>query len=257
MLIGISGKKNTGKDEVGSIIQYLTTKIIHSYSYQDFINVDILSINETLGSSWKIKKYAAKLKQIVSILLNIPVHMLEREDVKNRVLGPQWDRYKLRYEYMNVKNFERTIYFANEKDMMKHIETETLKNRIRVLEGGLTKITIRILLQEIGTQAMRNMIHPDIWVNSLFEGYEPKCDKYIITDVRFLNEAQAIKDRDGIIIRLERETNTDDQHESEIALDDHYNMFNHVVDNNGNINDLVEKIRIILSEHNLIKSRFV
>jgi len=34
-------------------------------------------------------------------------------------------------------------------------------------------------------------------------------------------------------------------------------MFNHVVDNNGNINDLVEKIRIILSEHNLIKSRFV
>tara|TARA_R100001244_G_scaffold120565_1_gene90177 strand:- start:2776 stop:3039 length:264 start_codon:yes stop_codon:yes gene_type:complete len=51
----------------------------------------------------------------------------------------------------------------------------------------------------------------------------------IVPDVRFPNEADAIKQAGGKVIRLTRSPH-DDQHESETALDD-YEGFDHVLDN--------------------------
>lgn len=67
---------------------------------------------------------------------------------------------------------------------------------------------------------------------------------WIITDVRFPNEAQAIKDRGGIMIRIERpgvESHCGGQHPSETALDN-YN-FDYVIENEGSIDELIQKIK--------------
>ena len=78
--------------------------------------------------------------------------------------------------------------------------------------------TPRLLLQIMGTQIGREIIHPNIWVNSLMNEYNPvdrrtiqdpddsniNFPNWIISDVRFPNEADAIKDRNGILIRVER-----------------------------------------------------
>ena len=71
---------------------------------------------------------------------------------------------------------------------------------------------------------------------------------WIITDVRFPNEAQAIKDRGGIVIRVNRldvdkfTTNFPQTlHPSETALDDY--KFDHVIDNNGSLEELIGKIK--------------
>jgi len=135
-------------------------------------------------------------------------------------------------------------------------------------------LTPRKLLQLLGTECGRNIIHPNIWTNSLFADYKGvkapngkwgghiKYPNWIITDVRFPNEAKAIKDRGGIIIRVNRFTEEQkiafaktragrsnnslqlvlkNQHPSETALDDY--EFDYVVDNNGTLEELIEKIK--------------
>lgn len=62
-------------------------------------------------------------------------------------------------------------------------------------------MTNRELLQKIGTEALRDHLHPDVWIKSLFKDYNPSKNIWIITDVRFPNEYQAIKERGGVIIR--------------------------------------------------------
>jgi hypothetical protein len=76
---------------------------------------------------------------------------------------------------------------------------------------------------------------------------------WIITDCRFLNEAQAIKDRNGIIIRIQRNQDLDDckvKHISETALDLY--KFDYIIDNNTSIDDLIIKVKEILIKTNII-----
>ena len=76
--------------------------------------------------------------------------------------------------------------------------------------------------------------------------YPLEYPNWIITDVRFPNEAKAVKDRGGILIRINRPgfENTGD-HLSEIALDD-YKNFDTIIINDGTIEDLSKKIKEFL-----------
>lgn len=84
-------------------------------------------------------------------------------------------------------------------------------------------MTRRQMLQRIGTDVMRNEFHQDVWVRALFAGINSDRN-YIVTDVRFPNEASAIRAGGGKVIRVVRhgyENGTPD-HVSETALDDWY-----------------------------------
>ena len=104
-------------------------------------------------------------------------------------------------------------------------------------------LTPRKILQLLGTEAGRDIIHPNIWVNSLFADYTTDSN-WIITDVRFPNEAKAIKDRGGIVVRIERpggESHCGGAHASETALDDY--DFDIVINNDGTIEELIDKVK--------------
>lgn len=64
------------------------------------------------------------------------------------------------------------------------------------------EITPRLCLQLLGTEACRNVFHDDIWVASLIE--RSRNRKTVITDVRFRNEIEMIRQNNGIIIRVVR-----------------------------------------------------
>ena len=85
-------------------------------------------------------------------------------------------------------------------------------------------------------------------------GSEAVLPNYIITDVRFPNEADAVKQRKGINIRLQRNSDLDnnDTHISESALD--FYKFDYVVDNNGTIEELIDSrdYRIIMNYQYLV-----
>lgn len=118
-------------------------------------------------------------------------------------------------------------------------ENEEFKESI----DELTNMSNRQVLQRIG-ETMRNIFGEDIWIKSLFNKFDSKFEKgghIIITDVRYKNEADYIKNKGGILIRINRNTRYNDNHISEIDLDD-YEKFDYIVDNNGTINQLIDKI---------------
>jgi len=95
---------------------------------------------------------------------------------------------------------------------------------------------VRRLLQRMGTEAGRNIFGEQIWVNKTLGSLDP-TKNYIITDVRFKNEADAIRDLGGQMWRVTRPgTGPVNSHSSEVALDNY--VFDYVVENKGDLDEL-------------------
>jgi len=65
-------------------------------------------------------------------------------------------------------------------------------------------ITPRWILQQWGTEVCRRGFHDDIWIASLENKLRHSRDDIVISDCRFPNEIQAIRDQGGIVIRVVR-----------------------------------------------------
>ena len=118
-------------------------------------------------------------------------------------------------------------------------------------EGKKTTInwigkTVRELLQEVG-QGLRDAVDPNLWIKALFANTED-WSNYIIADVRYPNELEAIKERDGILIRIDRNGAGAGNHSSETALDD-YNDWDVHIENNGSLESLFEAMRIFTKNY--------
>jgi len=138
-------------------------------------------------------------------------------------------------------------------------------------------ITPRWILQFWGTEVCRKAFHNDIWIASLENKLRNSKDDIVISDCRFPNEIKSIKDAGGIVIRVVRgpepewydaaiSTNRGPDgnttwalsraklerlkiHASETAWVG--TEFDHVLDNNGTIDDLFIQIKDILPSADL------
>jgi hypothetical protein len=97
---------------------------------------------------------------------------------------------------------------------------------------------IRELLQRLGTECGRELISDTIWIDAaLGDQYSTTRTNLVVTDVRFPNEFEAIKERGGMVVRIIREgVGPANAHPSETALDGF--DFDVVIHNNGTIGDL-------------------
>jgi hypothetical protein len=94
---------------------------------------------------------------------------------------------------------------------------------------------VRELLQRLGTEVGRNILGPDIWVETAMRKVEPG-GKYVFTDVRFPNEADAIA-RIGKVIRIIRTGyGPVNGHPSETAVDDY--PYDGILLNDGDLSAL-------------------
>ena len=260
MIVGVSGRIGSGKDTVAKIMQYLDyvqfmkNKLEERERMKYSDSVNILSFDEWMkpnihksgydisgvsmyevnnfGRAWQIKKWAGKLKEVATLLTGIPTENFEDQEFKKTEMGAMWG--------MSVREF----------------------------------------LQKLGTEAMRDNLHKNVWVNALMsdykvrkkEGgfqrvvksngipidfeYEVEYPNWIVSDTRFPNEAQAIKDNGGIVIRVNRPKKgivvgnlAQELHPSETSLDD-WN-FDVVIENDGSIEDLIEKVKEVMDAYNL------
>ena len=217
MIIGVSGYSGSGKDTVGAIIQYL------NYSNPLFASIEEVcsrykEYEELLDeeSGWVTRKFAGKLKDIAEHLTGIPIEKFEDQEFKKTNLGPEW---------------------------------------WTTCDEGHQPMTVRDFLQKLGTDAMRTGLHTNVWVNALMADYITDDDgdlpNWIITDTRFPNEAQAIKDKGGIIIRVHRPgVNPINPHPSETGLDGW--DFDYKLVNNSYIFDLKSSVENILKHAKLL-----
>jgi hypothetical protein len=85
----------------------------------------------------------------------------------------------------------------------------------------LLGVSMRHLLQTLGTDWGRQLIHPDVWVMATARRIEDQLNQgrdVVIEDVRFENEAAFIRDHGGLVVHIERETGYSDGHESESGI---------------------------------------
>lgn len=113
----------------------------------------------------------------------------------------------------------------------------------------LDGITVRELLQKVGT-AVRNEIHPEFWIRRLLESSKNSKATLLVPDVRFPNEADAIKNAGGFLIRLERNGAGAGNHISETALDN-YDKWDMVIQNNYDLDYLKDQAKNIIKLLNL------
>jgi len=116
-------------------------------------------------------------------------------------------------------------------------------------------MTIGQMLQKIGTDTLRNHFNENVWVNALLSELNKNPGNYIITDCRFKNEAQAVKDAGGFLIRVNRpinpiakNSNRDLSHPSETDLDD-YTGFDVIIQNDSDLNSLNVKVIGAITTH--------
>jgi hypothetical protein len=88
-------------------------------------------------------------------------------------------------------------------------------------------------LQRLGTEFGRNQMGEHFWVHLAFRDVGAD-DRLVITDLRFRNEALAIKSRGGITVCIERPgVGPANDHPSEHDLNGWH--FDHVVVNDGTV----------------------
>jgi len=115
---------------------------------------------------------------------------------------------------------------------------------IKWLDGA----TPRSMMQTVGTEWGREMVHPELWVRSLFHRLGRTGG--IISDVRFPNEAREIRARGGVVIALTRPgTGVGDAHVSEKPLDP--GLVNVRLENDKGPRDLVLAALQALAAHGL------
>jgi hypothetical protein len=159
MIIGIAGKMGSGKNLVCKIIQYLLCKNVGDVTIKDIASCEDHNWWLEEQSGFEQKAFAGKLKQIASLLTGIPVEDFEDQEFKKSYLGAEWGT----------------------------VESNPL-NAVPVFEDVAFNhlMSVRELLQKLGTEAIRDGLHEDVWCNALFSDY------FVQVDDDFLN--MSIKD---------------------------------------------------------------
>lgn len=123
--------------------------------------------------------------------------------------------------------------------------------RIEVVEpsGDVHFISGREYLQFYGTEAHREVFAPDFWVSVVMDRYEPG-EVLVVTDVRFPNEAEAIRSAGGQVWQLVRpDFRLDSAHASEIPLPPE--LIDRTIANDRTLRKLRKQVRTAVKFHAL------
>lgn len=165
MIIGISGKKGSGKTTVARELA-----IRHGYA---------------------IKSFAAPLKEMCIKLFGAdPAAVYGTDEQKNRATNVRWFDWNLATSGMALPPADRRNSFLTHRELMQNF-------------GSLIRI-----------------INPTAWIEYALHDIT-QDNAIVIDDVRYVNEADAIRERGGVIVRLDAPTDAGDSdtHASETELD--------------------------------------
>jgi hypothetical protein len=134
---------------------------------------------------------------------------------------------------------------------------------------SMPTLTPRWVLQYWGTEVCRKAFHDDIWIASLENKIRNSKDDVVISDCRFPNEIQAIKDAGGQIIWVQR-GDLPEWYDVALASNQGHNWafqelkmrkihasetawvgteFDSIIDNNGTIDELYKQARrLVISD---------
>lgn len=223
-IIAIQGNKNSGKDEFARMLQFVlsTPRVFHKYWIYKYLN-------KLFPKQYKIVRYADKIKEILSTLLNVPLYLFEDREFKEKC-------------YIDFNTLKLT-HFDNIENSEKILSDSKFSREIKRLDKNLTKnyyLSIRQLLQYFGTEIMRHYFGNNLWILTTFKDQH---EKLIISDQRFINENNVATKNNAFIIHITRPGVIAGNHSSEselvqLFLDCKYDI---LLENDGTLKDLFNK----------------
>lgn len=206
MLIGVSGKIGSGKNEVADMLSFLhfvnPDGTFEQFQKQQWLRNQYIENGAYAQADLKlpgIHSFACNLKRCVADCTGIDYHDLEKRSQKSTIIP-----------WLNI--------------------------------------SYRQLLQSLG-EAVRGQINENFWVHSMLATYEDS-DFWIVSDVRYKNEAEELLSRKAVLIRVNREGLETDTHISETDLDN-FEKFDFVLDNDSDLEGLFIKCKGI---YNLLQN---
>lgn len=182
MIIGISGRARSGKDSIAAIM--------------------IKKFNFTRVS------FADSLKEISAEAFNIPLNHFHDTDKKDVAFESPLQ--------VNIDHMQSLVM------LLKGAGCAPSQAQIdNLIDDGISMkfVSPRDLLQKVGTNLCRNHFGDSVWLD-IFKNKIKKTEGHcIVTDVRFINERQAIKDLEGcnfLILRPSLSPIDGNSHESEL-----------------------------------------
>lgn len=203
MLVGVSGKIGSGKNEVADMLSFLhfvnPDGTFEQFQKQQWLRNQYIENGAYAQADLKlpgIHSFACNLKRCVADCTGIDYHDLEKRSQKSTIIP-----------WLNI--------------------------------------SYRQLLQSLG-EAVRGQINENFWVHSMLATYEDS-DFWIVSDVRYRNEADELLSRHALLIRVERPVLSEDTHPSEVDLDS-YDKFSFTIENDGTLEDLFNTVKEIYHE---------
>lgn len=217
MIIGLIGKKGSGKDTAARMLQQ---------SLMDF------------GIKLEKKQMAFNLKNACSLLTNKNLNEFEDNDLKDN-----------KYSKPLILNYDDILSFLGHFGA----DPERSANIYEFLKDINFSYQInsnRELLQFLGTEIVRDMLGKNSHVNSAIKSIQNNNSNYIFTDLRFENEVLSLlelkKLKNVFLLGIKRNNNKNDNHSSEQEIDKLIELYADVIiDNNSSLLDLNKSISLI------------
>jgi len=236
LVLGISGRKQSGKTTAGNFIVSLYISKLGLAQKVMLDDEGQILLSDFGGNSNYYGLFQPHL---------IPESDIDAQNLLNRLYGQ-----------VKIYNFADVL----KQDICMNIlgltyeqcyGTDEEKNQMTHLKWNNESLSGRDAMQIIGTDIFRKL-DPDVWVKATISKIiREKPDLAIITDCRFPNEVSAIQNIGGKVIRLTRNPHNSD-HLSETILDKDkfdWSEFDHVIDNaESSIYDQVNQIKQLLED---------
>lgn len=225
MIIGILGKKRSGKDE-------LSKYIAEYYADNDKVVV--------------IDKFARLVKcALVHGINKINNGFMTYADING---DTDFDRES---EIFNIREalciFEYAVSYLNIKLCPRDVINAVIdykKNELKCTDLDINELSfsIRDLMKCLGTNIVRNLYSDTFWIDSVNEEYKDLIGNdptsvMIISDARFDNECEMILNNTGILIEVQSIRGISDSHISENGVTKYKDKVQ-IVKNDGTLTDL-------------------
>lgn len=215
IVLGFSGKKQSGKDTLLNNISSMLQGTVKKYSFADGLKnflVDVMGLRPE--QVWGTDEQKNSKTQY--LWENLP-EFIRWEN------GGRWVEYCGSLE-QQLPLFENSIASTNRFSPEKIYWGLKSKGNdacspIKLRSGHMSG---RELMQVFGTDMCRRMFSQFIWVHSTFRAIQKdNADFAIIPDLRFPSELQGVESCGGLVVRLKRDVSQGDEHPSETSLDNY------------------------------------
>lgn len=230
VIIGIKGRKGSGKDTVASMIHYIMGA---GTSYATYDGWEFSNKQKKDELDVPTRHFADKIKDDLSFIFGINRECFDNSDYKDN-----------KYYLFQNKTFTT---LKEQKDNPRHEITlkdlqENTLAKWRESYGDNCVIKLRTLMQYYGTELIRNNIGSQVWIDGLIQTAIKDKNYYgyaVIADVRYINESCAIYNVGGKVIHLFKTDNAKIEHSSE---DIRCDSRDYEIDNNGTLLGLFYKV---------------